>query len=142
MIVLDEQISRESIRRSFRWYPGGVLPLKELRPGTIVLDDVVSVLLRRRSDPTFVTLNVSDFWRRIPPDQRYCVICVAILQGEAEHVSSFVRGLLRMPGLTSKAQRMGKVVLATPARAWYYDQTDPRPQALEGWAAPGAPYRG
>lgn len=62
MIVLDEQIaSPELAHKIAAWYPGRVAVLKELRYDSVIKDDSAEVLLRRVSNPTFVTINVKDF---------------------------------------------------------------------------------
>ena len=47
MIVLDEQLlGREVDVRVARWYRGAVLFVTDLRPNTVIKDDVIPVLLR------------------------------------------------------------------------------------------------
>lgn len=38
-------------------------------------DDALPALLREQNQPTFVTINETDFWQRIPASESYC--CVA-----------------------------------------------------------------
>jgi hypothetical protein len=50
MIVLDELLSNLRMRSAIRdWYLGKVVYVRELRPGTVIKDDVVPRLLRRQS---------------------------------------------------------------------------------------------
>jgi len=68
MIVLDEQLlGRDLDSEIARWYPGNVRFIIDLRPGTVIKDDAIPALLREQSLPTFVTINVRDFWRKVEP---------------------------------------------------------------------------
>ena len=76
MIVMDEQLADPQIIRSVeQWYKGKVIVIGEARPQNRITDDVIPALLRRLKAPTFVTINYEDFWRRIPANSAYCVIC-------------------------------------------------------------------
>lgn len=62
MIVLDEQLPyRTLIPALQRWYRGRVCLITELRPATVVKDDAILSLLLTARQPTFVTLNWTDF---------------------------------------------------------------------------------
>ena len=114
MIVLDEQLTDPQIIQLFaRWYKGSVRTIKELRTGTIILDDAVPTLLRRVRDPTFVTINHTDYWRVIPPSPDYCIICLRLPQSRASLASNIVRDILRLPQFRTKHARMGYVLLAS-----------------------------
>jgi len=68
MIVLDEQLlGRDLDSEIARWYPSNVRFIIDLRPGTVIKDDAIPALLREQSLPTFVTINVRDFWRKVEP---------------------------------------------------------------------------
>jgi hypothetical protein len=72
MIVLDEHLLGLGIRAEIaRWYRGAVIDITQLRPRSIILDDAIPELLRSVRQPTFITLNVGDFWRRMAPDRRF-----------------------------------------------------------------------
>ena len=45
-----------------RWYRGTVTDITQLRPYTVMLDEAIPMLLRTVSRPTFVTINIADFW--------------------------------------------------------------------------------
>jgi hypothetical protein len=66
-----------------QWYRGTVQFIIDLRPHTIVKDEAIPALLRQRSQPTFVTINDRDFWRKVAPDQRYCIMCFALSDAHA-----------------------------------------------------------
>ena len=121
MIALDEQLQGLDLEDAIaRWYRGTVLVVKTLRPGTVIKDDAIPTLLRRLKQPTFVTINYADFWRRVPGDRRSCIVCLALAIDQADKVSGWLRQLFRLPEFKTKAARMGKVVLASPRRLRYY----------------------
>lgn len=71
MIVLDEQLLGYGLQANLsRWYRGTVTDITQLRPGTVIEDDAIPLLLRAVRQPTFVTINVEDFWCRLPADPR------------------------------------------------------------------------
>ena len=80
MIVLDENLSHRPYVRDVivKWYAGKVVIIRDLRPGSRILDEAIPVLLAQQKQPTFVTTNVTDFWRRVPADRRYCIICLPL----------------------------------------------------------------
>jgi hypothetical protein len=121
VIVLDEQISnQETINSIGRWYRGKIIPIAQLRPGTVILDDAIPALLRKESQSTFLTLNVRDFWRKVEIDHRFCVVCFA-----GEDVSRFsvlLRVLFRRPEFKNRKQRCGHVFRMTPeGTTQFYD---------------------
>ncbi|CAA9301650.1 MAG: hypothetical protein AVDCRST_MAG93-4647 [uncultured Chloroflexia bacterium] len=62
MIVLDEQLLGRNLEVLISsWYPGAVVYITDLRPHTVIKDDMIPALLRQQSQPTFVTINVIDF---------------------------------------------------------------------------------
>jgi hypothetical protein len=76
MIVFDENIFDQVVIDDLnRWYKGKVSSIKELRLRTLVKDDAVPTLLRTVKQPTFLTTNISDFWRKMPTHAAYCMIC-------------------------------------------------------------------
>jgi hypothetical protein len=121
MIVVDESILDADIVRAIAvWYPVRVLTVLRLRPGMIIKDEAIPALLGQSSQPTFVTINVSDFWRRIRADHRYCVITLELAQEQALGLPDLLRRLLRVPEFHTKAARMGKVIRVRPTHVEYY----------------------
>lgn len=120
MIVLDEQISDENLRHEFRWYPGRVVFLKELRPGSVIKDDMVPVLLSRAREATFITINANHFWGRVLASRRYCVICFHLVAEKVSALPGLTRGIFALPNFRNKSNRMGKVVLVKSAEIRYY----------------------
>jgi hypothetical protein len=94
--------------------------ITDLRPGTIIKDDAIPGLLREQRSPTFVTINVRDFWRRVPSDTRYCIICVDFPDPRAREIPALLKSLFRRPGFGTKAERLGKVVRVSSQSSSYY----------------------
>jgi hypothetical protein len=121
MIVLDEQLQGLGLEEAIaHWYRGTVLIVRTLRPGTVIKDEAIPALLRALRHPTFVTINTRDFWRRVPADTAYCLVCLALPIAQANYVSPWLRRLFRLPEFKTKRLRMGKVVLASPRQLQYY----------------------
>jgi hypothetical protein len=111
MIILDEQLNDSDIMNDFTaWYSGKVITIKDLRPNGVIKDDAIPSLLLSQRQPTFITINYADFWKRIQPHVRYCVICLKLSQDRDHEASEIVCGLLRSRLLATKSGRMGKVV--------------------------------
>ncbi|MCX6360974.1 MAG: hypothetical protein NT029_14270 [Armatimonadetes bacterium] len=126
MILLDEQLMGRGIESAVaEWYPGPVRFIHELRPGTVVRDDAVPFVLDRQNQPTFVTINESDFWCRVAITRAFGVVCVALTDPRATEVPNLLRALFRRSGFRTKAQRMGKVVRISGRGIMYYSADDP-----------------
>ncbi len=124
MIVLDEQLhGRRTLAAIASWYRAHVVSVTSLRPGTVIKDDAVPVVLRSvaRSRPTFVTINAADFWRRTPPHHAYCIVAVDLPAERIPDLPDLLRRALRLPDLATKGRRMGKVVRLTPRLVEYYE---------------------
>jgi len=134
MIVLDEQLSRASLRAAIRhWYRGAVVEVTQLRPGTQILDEAIPALLRTLRQPTFVTINVVDFWRRLPPDRRFGIICLVLAQGRADDVPALLRRVLLAPPFSTRRGRMGKIARVTREQIHFY--------TVDSWAIQLIPLR-
>ena len=121
MIILDEQLQGLSLETEIaRWYRGKVFIVKQLRLGTIIKDSAIPGLLCQAKQPTFVTINYTDFWRRVSADERYCIVCLQLSTSRANEIPSLLRRLFRLPGFKTKVERMGKVVLLNPQWVRYY----------------------
>jgi len=126
VIVLDENLMGLRLDRPIaRWYPGKVLYLPELRPGTTIQDEEIPTLLRRAKGATFVTTNAADFWRKIPAHARYCVVCFPLPNERMEEVPELLRRLIQLPEFRTKAARLGKVIRASSEEIRYYRAGDP-----------------
>ena len=137
MIVLDEELQGLGLEAAVaRWYRGAVFIVKHLRPGTIIKDDAIPQLLSQAKHPTFVTINHSDFWRRAPAHESYCIICLKLTTEEIEQVSPWLRRLFSLPEFRTKLARMGRVVLAGKRGIQYYSTTE-LVIHIRGWLNPG-----
>lgn len=121
MIVLDEQLLGYGLHDMIaRWYRGSVTDLTELRPSTRILDDAVPELLRRARFPSFVTINVNDFWRRLAPDNRFAILCFSLAHTEARTIPWLLRRLFATQPFRTRRNRMGKIARVSDQRAQYY----------------------
>lgn len=131
MIVLDEQIYQSSIVAQIAsWYRGGVVSIRSLRPRTVVKDDAIATVLRTTNAPTFVTINLKDFWRVIPVDAHYSIVCIDLPNTQSPEVPFLLRRLLNMSQFKTKMARMGKVICIRPTRVDYYG-ADGRLEAIQ-----------
>jgi hypothetical protein len=123
MIVLDEQLQGLGLEEAVaRWYRGAVFVVKKLRPGRVIKDEAIPALLRQLKQPTFVTIDYMDFWRRIPADNAFCIVCLELPTERVDDIPVRLRQLLRLPEFKTKKARMGKVVLVRETRLQYYSQ--------------------
>jgi hypothetical protein len=127
MIVLDEHLPHEELAEAIRqWYRGRVCTITELRPGTIIKDDAVSSLLQSVSEPTFVTLNWSDFWHRTDAHPGFCLVCFTLPSQRAAELPPLLRRLFRCDPFRTKSARMGKVARVGEKQFAYYRVRDPQ----------------
>lgn len=121
MIVLDEQLLGYDLQaRIAEWYRGPVLDITQLRPGTVIKDEAIPVLLRPARGPTFVTINVRDFWRKLAADPRFMIACFALPDAEAESVSPLLRSVFRLEPFRTRKVRLGKIARITDVQVRYY----------------------
>ena len=121
MIVLDEQLLGRDLEHLIaRWYRGAVRFITDLRPHTVIKDDGIPELLSQQSQPTFITINERDFWRKAMANRRHCIVCFPLPDSRVREISESLRSLLRQPELRTKAQRMGKVIRVTSEEFRYY----------------------
>ena len=130
MIVIDENLHDQRIIEAISaWYPGQVVSVVTLRPGTVIKDEAIPALLLEAVQPTFVTINVTDFWKKVRPHSGYCIIAVALPKRRAREVPDLLRRFFRLPAFETKALRMGKIIRLAPNRIRYYE-SDRRVQSL------------
>ncbi|MEK7726979.1 MAG: hypothetical protein AAB354_01135 [candidate division KSB1 bacterium] len=121
MIVLDEQLLGRGIEQDIaKWYQGKVLFITDLRPNSVVKDEAVPELLRGSMQPTFVTINESDFWKRILADKKYCIVCLAWSDARVREIPAALRALLGRIEFNTKVKRMGKVIRLGGESLKYY----------------------
>lgn len=131
MIVLDEQLLGRQIKREIeQWYRGKVCFITDLRPGSVIKDEAIPGLLRQNRRSIFVTINERDFWRRIPADPRYCVVCLVLSDPRAGMLPELLRRVLRVPEFRTASLRSGKVLRVGRNRLSFYTHLDTRAQTV------------
>jgi hypothetical protein len=78
------------------------------------------MLLRAAPRPTFVTINVADFWLRLAPDARFCIACFALSHTRAQDVSDFLRRLFALEPFRTRGRRLGKIARVSQRHVRYY----------------------
>jgi hypothetical protein len=98
VIILDENMLGLRLDQVIaRWYPGRVCYITDVRPGTIIKDEAMARLLHQARGATFVTTNVTDFWRQIPAHARYCMVCLALPNEQLRQLPESLTALLACP---------------------------------------------
>ncbi len=122
MIVVDENLHDQRIIKAIsEWFSGRVVSVTTLRPKSIIKDDAIPTLLRKADQPTFVTNNVSDFWKEVEPHAGYCIVAIVLPKERIREIPALLRRLFRLPEFKTKASRMGRVVRLTPKQIEYYE---------------------
>jgi hypothetical protein len=131
MLVLDEQLLGRDLDSALaRWYRGPVLFITDLRPGTVIKDDAIPVLLRQQHQSTFLTINETDFWHKVNIDAHFCIVCFALPDSRAHEIATLLRAVFRLSPFRTKARRMGKVLRVTHATVSYYTYRDREAQTI------------
>ena len=126
MIVLDEHLLSLRLDQEIAsWYSGQVCYITDLRPNTVIKDEAVPIILRQVKQSTFVTGDVSGFWRKVKPHPAFCIVCVDIAVEQWHLISNLLRRLFRTEGFRTKRERMGKVVLVTEKIVRFYAVNQP-----------------
>lgn len=132
MIVLDEQLLSYGLYGDIaRWYRGTVTDITQLRPHKVIRDDAIPMLLRAAQRPTFVTLNVIDFWRRLVPDVRFCIACCAVPDRRVQEVPDLLRRFFALDIFRTRNRRLGKIARLSPRQVQYYTTDSPVIQRLD-----------
>jgi len=98
MIVLDEQLLGRNLEVAIdKWYRGNVCFITDLRPNSIIKDEAIPMLLRQQPEPTFVTINESDFWRKVLINEYFCVVCFTLPDSRALEIGLLLKYLLHHP---------------------------------------------
>lgn len=122
--ILDDQLFElEVLVPLARWTT--VRRLRNLRPGEVIKDERVPVLLRELSRPTFVTID-RGFWDKRLRDSKYCILYFALRNDQQHELPMLLRRLLQLPEFRTKAARMGKVAYVSPTRIEYWQLGDER----------------
>lgn len=122
MIVLDEQLNDPSLIKAInRWYSSSVITINDVRPSTQIHDDVIAALLHHLKSPIFVTINYTDFWRKIPAHRNYCAICLKLSAERKKEVPTVLRELLGLEQFNTRRKLMGKVISVSEGVVRYYE---------------------
>jgi hypothetical protein len=117
-IILDDQLFPLDVLLPIaRW--STVQRLRDVRPGEVIKDERVPVILRELRQPTFVTIDMG-FWTRRLCDMHYCILCFPLRNDEQRLIPDILRRFLKLPAFHSKTSRMGKVIQvgASQIRFW------------------------
>lgn len=132
MIVLDEQLLGRDLEIEIaHWYRGAVCFITDLRPNIVIKDEAIPRLLQQQSQPTFVTINEKDFWRRVAINARFCVVCFILPDSRVHEIPSRLRSLFHHPAFKTKGERMGKVVRVGDEGISYYAFDERRVRTVE-----------
>lgn len=122
-IIIDEQIQHPKVLELLRkWIT--VQRILELRLDSVIKDEAIPHLLRHQQRPTFITINVGDFWTPKLCDRRYCIICFSVPDPKQYEIPKLLRRLFHLPEFKTRAARMGKVVHVTLDHIRYYQAGD------------------
>ena len=122
MIVLDENLHDQRIVVAIAgWYAGQVVSIRSLRPGTVIKDEAIPVLLLGEKQPTFLTINLTDFWRRVAPHSGYCVMIADLPKERIRELPGLVRRAFAVRPFRTRALRMGKIVRLSTTRIAFYE---------------------
>ena len=108
--------------------------LRDLRPGEVIKDERVPVLLRQLRQPTFVTIDMG-FWSPDLRDPRYCILCFPLRNNEQQLLPGLLRRLFQLPAFSTKAARMGKVARVSLSHVEYWQTGEDQAQRLV-WPEP------
>lgn len=97
-----------------------VTDITQLRPDTVIRDDAIPMLLWVARQPTFVTINVTDFWRRLTPEAQFCLFCVAVPHTRALEVPALLHRLFALEPFRIRHQRPGKIAQVSQRQVQYY----------------------
>lgn len=101
-----------------------------LRPGSVIKDDAVPLLLRDLRQPTFLTLNWKHFWQRTQADERFAIACFTLRTDQADEIPPLLRRFFHSPEFTTKASRCGTVARIAAEQVAYYRTGDPATYVL------------
>jgi hypothetical protein len=110
LIVLDEQLNPLLINEIQKWYRGRIVFVSDLRPDTIIKDEVIPQLLARtKKHPAFVTINSKDFWKKTHSGKQVCIVCLKLEDSEMSLIPLLLRNLFQAHECKNKKDRAGYV---------------------------------
>lgn len=123
MIVVDEAISYPRIIEAIaRWYKGTVISVRQLRPHARLLDPEIPQYLMQIRQPTFVTINYTDWNKPHLAHSSYSIVSLKLTSEESLSVPLVLREILNLPDYRTKQQRMGKVICWTKQDLFHYEK--------------------
>jgi hypothetical protein len=100
----------------------------------VIKDEAIPGLLAQQNQPTFVTINTTDFWQRVAASEKFCLVCFALTSSEITRIPSLLRRLLRHTDFETKAKRTGNVVRITAqGSAAFYSTENSVVQSLDNF---------
>ena len=131
MIVLDENLQVLRLGNLIAtWYEGVCATSQTSIQGQLLRTKPFLPIYGNSGGATFVTTNVTDFWRRGRADARYGIVCLSLPNERLREVPNLLRRLFRLPELKTKAARIGKVVRVSRRQVQYYTVSDNRLRSL------------
>jgi len=122
VIVVDENISFERVLTGIsKGYPGAVISARTLRPHGRLLDPEIPGELLKLKQPTFVTINYSDWNNPQLAHRGYCIVSLNLTNEKAVLVPQVLREILKQPAYKTKRLRMGKVICWTKQRLFHHE---------------------
>jgi hypothetical protein len=77
-------------------------------------------IIQQQNQPTFVTINEKDFWRKVAINARFCVVCFALPDSRVYEIPTRLRSLFHHSVFETKEERMGKVIRVADEGISYY----------------------
>lgn len=123
-IILDNQLFDFAVWAQLQEWVAAK-PLRALRPGEVIKDERVPVLLHTLNRPTFITID-QGFWHRRWRDANYRIVYFALEDKQQQHISTLLRRLFRLPEFRTRAARMGKVARVSEVNVQWWQLGDER----------------
>jgi hypothetical protein len=133
VIVLDEQLDPALIESIKTWHGGKVVFVNDLRLGSVVKDDVIAQLLTKsKNKPTFITINVKDFWKKISVNQNFSVVCFHVSDRKTQKIPILLKSLFRIPDFKTKTKRAVHIFrIDLDGKCAFYSDTNPELRSLK-----------
>ena len=77
-------------------------------------------MLRTVRQPTFVTINVADFWRWTVADRRFAIVSFALPDEDSFDILPLLRRVFATPPFLTRRSRMGKIARVTREQIRFY----------------------
>ena len=122
LLLLDDQLDVHQVLFPIRKWAKARL-LHQVRPGEHVLDERVPAILRTLKQPTFITIDVH-FWDRRLRHPDYAILYFVLRDDEQDQLPGLLRTLFRRVEFRTRSRRMGKVSRVSHTHIdWWQFQT-------------------